>query len=138
MIECMDIFEKINDLNLPKDGYVIVGGGILVALGLLEWDEDVDICVAPDVYNRLKSNGWREEKWADIPVLKHDVYDVGTRFGAWSVQDLLTDAMMINGIPFMNVEKLLQWKQEMGRPKDLKHVELIEHYLQDHKPAPIQ
>ncbi len=138
MIRRMSIFDTINKLNLPKDSYVVVGGGILVALGLLEWDEDVDICVTLKVYSHLKSNGWQEEKWKDISVLKHDVYDIGTRFGVWSAQDLLADAMMINGIPFMNIERLLQWKREMGRPKDLRHVELIERYLEDYESAPIR
>ena len=138
MIIGMNIFSKINKLNLPKDSYVVVGGGIVVALGLLEWDEDVDICVAPAMYAHLKSKGWQEEKWADISVLKHDVYDVGTSFGEWTVEDLLTDAIIINDIPFMNITKLLQWKREMGRPKDLRHVELIEQYLQNHKPVPTQ
>jgi hypothetical protein len=133
----MNIFDKINELDLPKDSYVVVGGGILVALSLLEQDEDIDICVAPEVYNHLKSNGWQEEKWEDISVLKHDVYDIGTRFGMWNAQDLLADAMIIHGIPFMSIERLLQWKQNMGRPKDLKHIELIEHYLQNHKSAPV-
>lgn len=132
----MNIFNRINELNMPKDSYVVVGGGILVALGLLGWDEDIDICVAPDVYNHLKSSGWQEEKWEDISVLKHDVYDIGTRFGEWTAKDLLIDAMIINDIPFMNITKLLQWKREMGRPKDLRHVELIERYLQNHKSAP--
>lgn len=36
----------------------------------------------------------------------------------------------------MSLEKLQQWKHEMGRPKDVRHIELIEQYLQDHKPAP--
>lgn len=36
IITCMNIFHKINELNVSKDAYGVVGGGILVALGLLE------------------------------------------------------------------------------------------------------
>lgn len=132
----MNIFDKINELHLPKDAYIVVGGGILVALGLLEWDEDIDICVTPEIFARYQSKGWQQEEWAGKPVLKDDVYDIGIGFGNWSLKDLQVDAMTINGTPFMSIEKLLQWKREMGRPKDLRHIELIERYLQDHKSAP--
>ncbi|HJQ08802.1 MAG TPA: hypothetical protein VJ836_04970 [Candidatus Saccharimonadales bacterium] len=132
----MNIFDTINELNLPKDAYVVVGGGILVALGLLEWDEDVDICVAPEIFARFQAKGWRQEEWAGKPVLKHAAYDIGVGFGEWTLKDLQADAMIVNDIPFMSLQKLLQWKREMGRPKDLRHIELIEQYLQDHKPAP--
>lgn len=138
MIEGMNIFDKINELNLRKDAYVVVGGGILVALGLLEWDEDVDICVTTEIFVQLQAQGWQQEEWAGKPVLKHDVYDVGIGFGKWSLEDLQADAMMINDIPFMNIEKLLHWKQAMGRPKDLRHIEIIEGYLQEHKPTPAE
>jgi hypothetical protein len=134
----MNIFDRINELNLPKDAYVVVGGGILVALGLLEWDEDVDICVTPEIFARFQAEGWQQEEWAGKPVLKHDIYDIGIGFGQWSLKDLQADAVAVNDIPFMNIEKLLQWKREMRRPKDLRHIKLIEQYLDDHKSAPAQ
>lgn len=132
----MNIFDKINELNLPQDAYVVVGGGILVALGLLEWDEDVDICVTPEIFAQFQAEGWRQEEWASKPVLKHDIYDIGVGFGKWSVKDLQADSMVIQEVPFMNIEKLLQWKREMGRPKDLRHIQLIERYLQNHRDVP--
>lgn len=134
----MNIFDKINELNLPKDAYVVVGGGLLVALGLLEWDEDVDMCVTPELFAQFQSRGWQQEEWAGKPVLKHGVYDIGVGFGEWSLQDLQTDAMIIHDTPFMSAKKLLQWKQSMRRPKDMRHIELLEQYLQGHKPTPDQ
>ncbi|MGD8373586.1 MAG: hypothetical protein PVI21_01885 [Candidatus Woesebacteria bacterium] len=127
----MNIFDKISELNLPKNSYVVVGGGTLVALGLLDWDEDVDICVAPEIFELYKSNGWRQEKWGDKIVLKNDVYDVGVGFGDWTLADLLADSMLVNDIPFISLKKLLQWKQRMGRPKDLLHIELIKKYIKE-------
>lgn len=128
----MDIFQKIKELNLPEGKYVIVGGGILVALGLLEWDDDVDICVAPDIFDNFQTQGWRQEEWVGKPVLKHDVYDIGVDFGEWSLDDLLKDTVTINNIPFMSLEKLLTWKWQMKRPKDLRHIALIEEYQKAH------
>jgi hypothetical protein len=125
----MDIFQNVTNLNLPKDSYVVVGGGTMVALGILGWGNDVDICVTPEVFDHYKALGWNVEEWQDISMLKHEVYDVGTRFGEWTVEDLLPDAIYIQDIPFLSLEKLLLWKQQMGRPKDLQHIKLINEYL---------
>lgn len=138
MIKQVNIFDKINELNLSNDTFVVVGGGILVALDLLEWDEDIDLCVTPKIFARFQAKGWQQKEWAGKPILKQDVYDIGVGFGGWSLEDLQADAMVIKGIPFISVEKLLRWKQEMGRPKDSQHIELIMQYLQDHKTIPTQ
>lgn len=126
----MDIFEKVTELNLPKDAYIVVGGGTLVALGLVEWDDDIDLCVTPEVFDHFQAEGWQQEEWAGKPVLKHGVYDIGVGFGKWSLEELQTDALTVHDIPFISLKKLLEWKREMGRPKDLRHIELIEQYLQ--------
>lgn len=125
----MNIFEKIEQLGLPSGQYVVVGGGTLVALGLLAWDDDVDICVAPNIFADLQKQGWEQHAWQDKIVLKHDVYDVGIGFGEWSLKDLQSDALYIKGQPFISLKKLTVWKRQMGRPKDLHHIALIDAYL---------
>lgn len=131
----MDIFQKTKELDLPKDEYVVVGGGILVALELLSWDDDIDITVTPQLFARYQAAGWRQEEWAGKPVLKHDVYDIGVGFGQWNLAELQADAMIIQDVPFMSLEKLLQWKRQMARPKDLRHITLIEQYLRGQQHA---
>jgi hypothetical protein len=125
----MNLFAKIRELNLAQTEFVVVGGGVLVAHGLLEWDEDVDMCVAPEVFDAFKRQGWRQESWKGKPVLKHGVYDIGVGFGEWSLTDLQDDAMWIEEIPFMSLDKLLAWKRQTGREKDLRHIKIIENYL---------
>jgi hypothetical protein len=128
----MDIFQKAKALGLPGNRYVIVGGGILAALGLLAWDGDVDVCVAPETFKGFAAGNWHQESWRGKPVLKHDVYDMGVGFGEWSLQDLLADCLIIDEVPFISLSKLLTWKREVGRPKDLRHIALIEDYLKRH------
>lgn len=129
----MNIFEKVNELELSNNDYVVVAGGVLVALDLLEWDDDIDICVTPELFAIFRAKGWPQEEWAGKPVLRHSVYDVGVGFGDWSLKELQADAMIINGIPFMSLQKLLQWKRAMGRPKDVPHIKLIEGHLRSQK-----
>jgi len=123
-----DIFQVIEDLNLPNDKYVVVGGGVLVALGMHEWDGDVDLAVSDGIFEALEQKGWQQEQEAEKVVLKHGDYDIGVGFGKWDLDDLLADALMIKDIAFISLEKLLEWKREANRPKDLRHIELIEQY----------
>jgi hypothetical protein len=124
-----NLFEEINRLDLNTDDYVIVGGAVLVALGLLEWDGDIDVCVKPEIYDAFKASGWREEIWQNKMVLKSDAYDVGVGFGEWSIQDLKEDALLINNVSFISLVKLREWKVQQSRPKDLEHIKLINNYL---------
>jgi predicted nucleotidyltransferase len=128
-----DIFQVIKRLNLPNDKYVIVGSGVLVALGLREWDGDVDLAVSNDIFEHFKQQGWHQEQEAEKVVLKHGDYDMGVAFGKWDLDGLLADALVINEIPFINLEKLLEWKRQANRPKDQHHIQLIENYLKTHQ-----
>ena len=127
----MDIFQSVRNLGLPVNDYVVVGGGLLVALNLLEWDEDVDLTVNREIFNLFTKDGWRQDKWGDKIVLKKSIYDVGLNFGEWSLEDLRYDAVIIQGIPFINPHKLIEWKSNTARPKDLIHIRLLRDYLQN-------
>lgn len=125
----MNVFEKVLELGLPTDSYVVVAGGVLVALGLLDWDGDIDLAVTPEVFERYKSDGWEQDDWRGKLVLRRDIYDIGVGFGEWSLEELQADAQWIQGVPFMSLDKLLQWKKQMGREKDLQHIALVQQYL---------
>ena len=125
----MDIFEEVRKLGLPKGSYVVVGGGHLVALGILEWDEDVDLAVSPETFETFKVRGWEQERFGDKPIIKHGIYDVGVRYGEWDLKALLKDAVWIQDIPFVNLDKLRQWKTNKARPKDFEHLKLLDEYL---------
>ena len=127
-----DIFQVIEALNLPKDQFVIVGGGVLSALGIQEWNGDVDLSVSEDTFEHFKQQGWHQEQEETKVVLKHGDYDMGVGFGKWSLADLQADALVIKGISFISLEKILEWKREANRQKDAPHIALIEQYLKTH------
>lgn len=123
------IFQKMRQLGLPDGQYVVVGGGVLVALGLLAWDDDIDVTVTQEAFDGFKNEGWPEEAYEDTMVIKNDIFDIGTRFGPWTLEELLADAMVIRGVAFMSPAKLLEWKQAANRPKDAEHIVLLKKYL---------
>lgn len=124
-----DIFAGVRALNIPTTEFVVVGGGLLVALSMIPWDDDIDICVSPKQFRHFQAAGWTIAKFGEKNVLKHSIYDVGTEFGDWPLVELQSDALSIQGIPFINPQKLLAWKRQMNRPKDELHIALLEEYL---------
>ena len=128
----MNIIESAKALGLPPESYVVVGSSVMVVLGLAKSDDDVDLTVTRELFERFKKDGWRQELYGDEPLLKNGIYDVGAHFYKWEVSDLLEDALWIDEVPFISLRKLLEWKRHMMRPSDIPQLKIIEDYLAEH------
>lgn len=53
----MDIFYEVEKLNLRKNEFVVLGSGILAALGIRNAD-DIDLLIQPELFEKLKKEGW--------------------------------------------------------------------------------
>lgn len=53
----------------------------------------------------------------------HDTPD-----GVWTVEELLRDAVVIDGVAFVSLERVRRWKEWRGREKDVRDVSLIDAY----------
>lgn len=56
----MNIFEELKKLEIPKEDFVVLGSGILSALGIRE-AKDIDLLVKPELFEKLKKDGWHYE-----------------------------------------------------------------------------
>lgn len=128
----MKIIKSVKALGLPKNSFVVVGSSTLVALGLAKSDNDIDLTVIPEIFDRFKNEGWNQELYGEEPVLKNGIYDIGARFYKWKVEDLLEDALWVEEVPFISLEKLLEWKRHMMRGSDIPQLKIIEDYLASH------
>jgi hypothetical protein len=128
----MSIFEKTRELGLPENDFVVVGGGVLTALGLAKWDNDIDMAVTPEIFESFKDQNWERYEREGKELLRNDIYDVGVDFGQWNLNDLKQDAFQLEGISFMSLQKLLEWKREASREKDHEHIRIIEAYMKHH------
>lgn len=124
-----EIIIKVKSLNFPKNSYVVFGSGPLAVAGLREVN-DIDLLVSKDLYNKLKTSGWEQTVKGpkDRPLTRgvfeaHDSWD----FSAYSpsLEDLLKQATVVDGVPFASLEDVQKWKTASGRPKDLTDLELI-------------
>jgi len=123
---------KLRRLNIPLNKALIVGSGTLALLGL-KANDDLDLWVTKDAYNRMKNNKKLH------PVKQHGrVFYVNKDQSIecsdsmpctkGRVEDYLKRAIVIYGFHFKSVDDVIAWKKCMGRPKDLEHIKLLEKY----------
>lgn len=135
----MNIFDRVKKYNLPLGQYAVFGSSLLEIWGIRR-AADLDIIAAPELYQELKKDGWAERQAHGFPMLVRDEANVTT------VQDkptdgdycpdrlqLIKDAVIINGVPFVRVEEVLACKRSYNRPKDLKDIAALEQYLRQHE-----
>lgn len=128
-----NLVDKVKGLNFPAGRYVVVGGGILAALGIRD-TSDIDIAVMPELYAKLRSTGeWQEEERYGKLFLMQDDVDIIPRLDwegySTTTKDAIASAVIIDGVPFMNLEELKKFKKALGREKDAADEKLIEQYL---------
>lgn len=134
----MNIFEELKRLGLPTGQYVVFGGGSMAAHGI-RMPSDIDILVTNELYERLREQGWQDEEEIrpGLTRIVKDKYDVTPDISCGSYnpnkQELIDNAKIINGIPFLPLNELIKFKKEKGREKDLKDIELIKKYLEGPK-----
>jgi hypothetical protein len=129
----MNIISKVKELGLPIGEYVVVGSGILDALGLRPAN-DIDIVVLPELHAQMRRSGdWEEEERYGKIFLKREGVDVITQLD-WSeypttTSEAIRSATLIDGIPFMNLVELRRFKTALGREKDSADIALIDAWM---------
>ena len=132
------MFSEIEKLNLPLQKYVVFGGAALQARGIRE-TADIDIVATADVLEKCKSEGWEDHPRINqnntLGLHKGivELYpDVGRGLNL-DFEYLRKNTEIINGIPFCNLEDIIQVKRAYGREKDLQDIELIRKYIGSRK-----
>lgn len=126
-----EILEQVRGLHLPLGSYALFGSGPLGVRGLREMN-DADIIVTREVFDTLRSSlDWTYECKANGSECLHrgDVeMFYGWAPGEWNVKKLITEAEIIEGLPFVKLEEVKHWKQMRNSKKDKMDLELIATY----------
>jgi hypothetical protein len=123
-----ELLRKFAKLNILDGQYAIYGSGPLAIRGIRE-AQDLDVIVKNSFYKKLIEKYPEKEK-GKIE-FKNDRIEI---FPAWNslMQDAekaIDRAELIQGFRFIKLKDIMRWKQEMGREKDEKDIELIREYL---------
>lgn len=132
-----EIISKVKKLNFPKGSYIVFGSCPLAIVGIREAN-DIDLLVSPEILKKLRTLGWKQViKGPNDTPLVRDVFEAHDdwNFSSYSptLQDLLTNAIEVDGILFASIEDVRKWKVASGREKDFKDIELIDLFLEKQK-----
>lgn len=134
----MNIFEEIEKLNIPKDEFVVLGSGILSALGIRE-AEDIDLLIKPELFEKLKNDGW----YYEVIEIEGKPRDMISKENTQAFKDFwwgketlspeegIARSHKINDINFISLQTLLEYKKTATREKDVQDIILIEEYLKN-------
>jgi len=134
----MDIHAVLKSLYLGVDDHVLIGSGILGALGIRPIG-DLDVTVSPETYARLSQDPrFTKTEAYGREVLVDDPLEIGTSWGVLggqSFEDLKEKSVVVNKVRYITLEFLLavkrSWVAQGGviRQKDADDIALIEAYL---------
>ena len=119
-----EFLKKLDSLNLDKNRYCIISGGVMLLYDLKSTTEDIDIKVRPDYFEELKS------KYEFKKSLKYDyLYELDDKTEVAVSYYNDDDIRIVDGYPVESLELQLKWMLEQNRPKDKEKIKIIEDFL---------
>lgn len=137
----LDIKGELSKFSLDETNSVVVGSGILNALGLRR-AKDIDLVINEEVFQRLRGNERLKEEVNEYGAvtLKSSIMEIGVGWAddsgfSFVYEDLLRNnqTTVVDGVRYLNLETLLKIKKMWAREKDLQDIAMIERYLEENK-----
>lgn len=127
------LFQELMKLDLPTQDYAVFGSGPMWAKGIRE-SSDIDVIARGAAWERAislgdikvhEASGGKMVHFADGKI---EIYDHWYP-GEWDLDVLIDSAELIEGVRFIQLDTVREWKERMGRGKDRKDIQLIDEYL---------
>lgn len=123
------LLKKFKKLNLPDGEYAIYGSGPLGARGIRDVN-DLDVIVSNGLYLKLKEKYSKNFKKDRITIGKIEIYPCWK----WEpkinqLENAIKQSELIEGIRFIRLNDMINYKKKMGRTKDFDDIKLIESYF---------
>lgn len=116
---------ELKKLNLSNKEYAVFGSAPLAIRGIRE-SHDIDIVVKKELWEKLEGE-YPQEKEGLIKIGKIEIYK-GWLPWIKDTDRLIDDADIFEGIRFVKLKYVVEWKKAFGREKDLVDLKLIEEY----------
>lgn len=119
-----DILEYINLFPYNKHDYWLITGAAMVLYGIKDHTSDIDMGCTTSMADQLEKAGYA-----------YKITESGNRWFKYNEQieifeNWINDTVtVINGIPVITLQGLLEMKQELGREKDLNDIKLVQDYM---------
>lgn len=130
------MFEKVRNLNLPIGTYAFFGSAPLAVRGLRDIG-DIDLIVSPEIWQQFENKAEWEHRTSQSgsPFLMNNGIELFQQWrpGQWDIKELIREADIIDGLPFVKLSRVLAWKKLRGKEKDIGDIKTIEDFLQSQK-----
>ena len=130
--------KKLKKFNLTPENCVVIGSGILQALGIRK-SKDIDVVVKQGTYDALKeTNQFTVKKNHGREILDDGLFEIGTEWvvlgKSYRYDDLLKVSEVVDSVRYNNLDFLFRVKKswvsgKTSRPKDVRDIELMEEYF---------
>ena len=121
MFDKQSLPQRLKELSFPEKEYWVVAGGAMVLHGLRPQTHDIDLGCSTLLADKLEQQGYCVSHCEDGT--RKIVYSEDIEiFENW----IEGNVEIINGIPVVSVDGLIQMKKKLGRNKDLADIALIE------------
>jgi hypothetical protein len=126
-MEISKLIKQVKNQQWPLGHWAVFGSAILGVYGLREVP-NIDVIVDGYLWDKITSSrGQDDEGFVRIGQVKiSDWWFAPTRK---SLLTLISEAQMINGVPFVRIEEVLNYKKGLIDEKHKKDVRLIEEWL---------
>lgn len=116
-----EILKKIKECELDKNEIIVISGASLVVQGIIERTDDIDFTCSKDYYTKIN---WPTKIGAyGLEIKYRDIYEIGSNL--YYPESIIE----INGTKYLNLQKCLEIKKELNRPKDQEIIKKLENIL---------
>jgi len=123
-----DLFDNVKRLDLPQQDMAIFGSGPLIIRNIIPFTNDLDIICRGEVWEAVIATGQSQflpEYDTTIVSMENGAITFGTAWGIgqFDINTLIDTAEVIQGLPFVQLRYVIEYKKIRGLPKDRSHIE---------------
>lgn len=121
------LFDRLRALELTPGEYAVFGSGPIAVRGLIDTVRDLDVILRGETWQRVRELGAIVMKGDDETVDLGNGLTFGTSwgYGVFDIEDLIDDAEILEGLPFVRLDAVIEFKKVADRPKDREHLRLL-------------
>lgn len=124
------LLQQLQALELAPGDYAVFGSGPLLVRGIIPKSGDLDVICRGAAWSQAKSLGkLRHDQTYGLDIV--ELYDGALSFGKeWAIGDfdidaLIDDAEIIEGLPFVKLEHVINYKRIRDSAKDQHHIQQL-------------
>jgi hypothetical protein len=123
-----DLFRFVRELQLPPGDFAIFGSGPLIVRNIIPFRNDLDIICRDAAWELVQQTGQRQylqDYDAHIVSMQDGAITFGTSWGIgqFDIDTLINSADILEDLPFVGLQYVIEYKKIRGLPKDLLHIE---------------